>query len=223
MSRFLINRALVSAVASCVAAYLRRWSSRLCVAIAGFLLSHAVLAQTQVGGNITSDTIWRAADSPFVIAADVSIRNGARLTVEPGVTLRMAAGTNLVVASGALRAQGTAKAPILITSAADNANGTPKQGDWGRLTFQAGTNSAATLLEYLDIRYGSGIRIESSSPTLNRVAINNHAGAAISMDLSASPSGVGLSASGNDLNGISVPAGDITGSVQWRLRVSRTW
>jgi len=217
LSRFLINRALVSAVASWVTGYLRHWPRRLCVAIAGFLLSHAALAQTQVSGNITSDTVWRAADSPFVIATDVSITNGARLTVEPGVTVRMAVGTNLVVARGALRAQGTAMSPILITSATDSANGMPKQGDWGRLTFQAGTDSATTLLEYLDIRYGSGIRIESSSPALNHVAIKNHAGTAISMDLNASPSGVALSAVGNDLNGISVPAGDITGSVQWQL------
>lgn len=176
------------------------------------------MAQTQVGGDITSDTTWHAADNPFVVAADVSINNGATLTVEPGATVRMGAGTNIVVASGALRAQGTAAAPIVITSATDSANGTPKPGDWGRLVFQAGTNGASTLLEHLDIRYGSGIRIESAAPTLNYVAIDNHAGPAISMDLNASPSGIGLSASGNDLNGISVPAGDITASVQWLLR-----
>ena len=184
---------------------------------AGFFLvscSSTVIAQTQTGGAIVSDTTWQASNSPYLVNADIIVDQGATLTIEPGTVVQMGAGLSFAVKNGALNAKGTAALPIVWTSA----SGTPAPGNWGQLIFGPGTNSAATIVEQAQIRYGSGVRIDSASPTLNYLALQNHAGPAISMDLVSSPSGVGLSATGNTINGISVPAGAITGSVKWALR-----
>ena len=78
-----------------------------------------------VGANITQDTTW---DSDFIyqINGRVSVESGVTLTIEAGTLIKASAGqgTNasaLVVARGAtLNANGTAAAPIIMTSTADN-------------------------------------------------------------------------------------------------------
>ena len=44
---------------------------------------------TDVGGPITSSTTWDLAGSPYVVTSDVTVQNGAVLTIEPGVVGRM--------------------------------------------------------------------------------------------------------------------------------------
>ncbi|MEK7415806.1 MAG: IPT/TIG domain-containing protein, partial [Planctomycetota bacterium] len=181
-------------------------------------LSANVHAATSVSGPITANTVWSAAQSPYEVTGDVMVNNAATLTIEPGVTVYMDPGTNLVVNSGALRAMGTAVQPIVFTSATDNGTGTPAAGDWGALRFLNGTNDGTTVLEHAEVRYGQGIVIESASPTLNYVMIRNNGGAAITIDLNSSPVGVGLQASGNGTNGVLVPNGELLGSVLWGLQ-----
>ena len=186
-------------------------------AIVLLCLSANVQAVTGVSGPITTNTVWYAAQSPYEVTSDVTVDNAATLTIEPGVTVYMDPGTNLLVNSGALRAIGTSAQPIVFTSAADNGTGTPAAGNWGSLRFLSGTNDGTTVIEHAEVRYGQGIVIESASPTLNYVMIRNNSGPAISIDLNSSPGGIGLQASGNGLNGVLVPAGEITGAVLWRL------
>jgi hypothetical protein len=64
---------------------------------------------TDVSGDITTDTTWRAADSPFIIRNDISVRNNATLTIEAGVVVRFAGYFTLTIQSGSrLVAQGQA-------------------------------------------------------------------------------------------------------------------
>ncbi|TDR42531.1 hypothetical protein DFR29_108115 [Tahibacter aquaticus] len=178
-----------------------------------------VAAATAVSGAIVENTTWTAAASPYRLSGEVTVENGASLRVEPGVTLLMEAGAGLRVVQGALSAQGTAAQPIVMTSVRDVAGSTAAQpGDWGRLTFHDGTNDANTVLSHLRIRYGSGVAIEAASPRIDDTDISNHAAAAIAIDLASSPVGSGLSASGNRIDGILVPAGVVVGDVAWRLK-----
>lgn len=171
-----------------------------------------------VSGPITVNTTWTVAQGPYTVIADISIDNNALLTIEPGVTVYMNAGTNLTVNAGSLLARGTTAAPIVITSANDIAGSTPTAGDWGQVRILNGASDAGTLLEYVEIRYGRGLAIQSASPTLNYLNIRNNTGPAISLDLQSSPAGTGNQASGNTINGIVVPAGDILGNVIWGLK-----
>ncbi|WP_054558381.1 thrombospondin type 3 repeat-containing protein [Croceitalea dokdonensis] len=78
-----------------------------------------------VSSNITSDTTW---DSDFIYQLNgrIAVEAGATLTIEAGTIIKGNAGqgenaTALLIARGAtLNANGTATAPIIMTSTADN-------------------------------------------------------------------------------------------------------
>lgn len=188
--------------------------------MAGFGASGDAIAATSVSGSITASTTWSTSQSPYLVTADVTIDNAATLTIQPGVVVNVGAGANLIVNSGALNATGTTATPIVITSYRDVAspNPAPAPGDWGQIKFLAGTLSAATTLDHVTVKYGTGMVVTGASPALNNLTLLNNSGPAISIDLNASPTGSGLSASGNGLNGISVPAGVMLGNVSWALR-----
>lgn len=180
-------------------------------------VNHSLSAQSSVAGPITSNTTWSTAGSPYTVTADVTISNGATLTVQPGVTIRFAAGTALTVSAGALDARGLATSRIVFTSARDVAGSAAAAGDWAGIRFLDGTLDAATRLDHADVRFGRGLLVTAASPALSNIQLTSNQGPAISLDLESSPVGRGLSASGNTVNGIVVPAGDIRGSVRWGL------
>ncbi|QTD46378.1 hypothetical protein [Ottowia testudinis] len=178
------------------------------------LLAFVGIAQAaNVTGTISSNTTWTTSQSPYVLQGEVVVDNNAMLTIQAGVQVRMAAGASFTLKQGALQAVGTASSPIVITSDA----ATPKPGDWRQWRLTAGTQSAQTVLDYVQMSYGSGLVVESSAPVLNNLTLQNHSGPAISIDLAASPTGRNLKATGNALNAISVPSGTIRGQVVWGL------
>lgn len=186
--------------------------------VAGSCLANAA-GPSAVSGSISSNTSWLAADSPYVLSGDVQITDGAILSIQPGVTVLMNSDASLTVTSGALSAQGTSDQPITITSVNDVAGSSTAAtpGDWHSVSFLDGTIDASSKLDHVSVRFGHGIVISSSSPTLSDVDISNNTGSAISLDLESSPKGRRLTASGNDLNGILVPAGAILGDTTWSL------
>ncbi|MFT3779448.1 MAG: hypothetical protein QM772_14440 [Ottowia sp.] len=195
------------------------WQKGIRAASAVALCLLALMAATgaahaaSVSGTISSSTTWTTAQSPYVLQGDVVLDNNATLVIQPGVQVRMAAGASFTLRQGALQAVGTSSSPIVITSDA----AAPQPGDWGQWRLTSGTRSAQTLFDHVRMSYGSGLVIEGCAPVLNNVAIQNHSGPAISVDLAASPAGRNLSASGNTLNAIAVPSGTIRGQVVWGL------
>lgn len=177
-----------------------------------------VQAATTVSGAITANTTWSLAQSPYQVTADVSVESGATLTIESGVVVTFDTAKNLTITNGALSAHGTVGQPVIFTSSLDVTGGTPASGNWGQIRFLDSTNDNATILEHTNIRYGQGVTIQSASPTFNYLNISHNLGSAISIDLNSSPKGIGNQATGNTLNGISVPAGEIVGNVTWGIK-----
>jgi hypothetical protein len=195
---------------------MRQWIQRL-ILLSG-LIAHAAFAQTMVAGDISVDTTWTIARSPYEVTGPVRVMAGALLTIEPGVVVRFHSGEALLqIEQGALRAVGTPTQRIVLTSVNEVPGQTPAPGDWSGVQFMPNTDDARTRLRYVDVRYGRGIQIQQASPRLDDLSLQANLGAAITLDLVSSPLGRGLVASGNTLNGIAVPEGRIAGSTRWGL------
>lgn len=74
---------------------------------------------TRHSGDVGGAEVWTAAASPHLVTADVLVRSGASLTIEPCAEIVMAKGAHLLVAfpgksEGTLRAEGTVKRPIRV-------------------------------------------------------------------------------------------------------------
>lgn len=180
------------------------------------LLVSPALAQTPVSGTITENTRWTTTNGPYVVSGDLVVQNDAVLSIDPGVTVYMASSSSLTVESGGVQALGTAPNPIRVLSDKTRTGLTGAPGDYKAWTFNSGATD--TQLEHVVFEHGAGLIVQGSAPALNYLDLRNNQGAAITVDLSASPSGIGNRASGNGLNGIAVPAGEITGSIRWGVR-----
>lgn len=86
-----------------------------------------VEAGNVVGGIIAANATWGAAQSPYRLIKDVQIKEGATLTIEPGVVVD---GDDFyLLAFGALNAAGSANAPVIFNLAhialGDNSHDAP--------------------------------------------------------------------------------------------------
>jgi len=176
----------------------------------------SVFAQTSVSGVINANTHWTLANAPYIVTGDLSIQGGAALTIDAGVTVYMGANTGLSVQSGSIAAGGTSANPIRVLSDKTRLGEAAAPGDWNQWVFSSGTSN--TRLDYVVFEHGKGLVVNGSAPIFNNLDIRNQQGVAVAIDLAASPVGVGNRASGNGLNGIAVPGGDISGNVRWGLR-----
>lgn len=133
------------------------------------------------GGDVTADlTMGGGEQRVIAIHHTLTVSAGAILTVMPGTTLHFAPGTGLLVASGALMAEGTALEPIVFTSAADTAGGSPQPGDWEGVTLSAG--ASGSILDHVVVRYGRGLHLTDVAPTVEAFSALYNAGAGLLVD-----------------------------------------
>ena len=83
-----------------------------------------VESAVSVSDNITEDTTWETGNV-YILKSRIAVNNGATLTIQPGVVIKGEAGTGanataLIITRGSkIMAEGTANAPIIFTSVAD--------------------------------------------------------------------------------------------------------
>ena len=89
--------------------------------------TNPTIGGTNVSNDITTDTTWSAANDPYYLRNPIIVKNGAKLTIEAGVTVITFSDNDggLVITRGSqIFANGTADAPIIMTSAEDVATWT---------------------------------------------------------------------------------------------------
>jgi hypothetical protein len=135
-------------------------------------------------GALTHDEIWSTDTlSGIVLTCGVSIPDGIKLEVGPGVFVKSAGGA-IEVEGGTLEAPGTAAHPVTFTSLKDDSVGgdtngdgggsSPAAGDWGGLLGNGGDNGAgdssspATIsLAHTTIAYPEdGVRTSQTAVTM---------------------------------------------------------
>lgn len=128
-------------------------------------------------GTITGSRVWNILDAPYVIDGDLFVGVGSSLTVNPGVIVKFAYGSSLIV-DGTLRAVGTPAQPITFTSYKDDSIGDdtngdgsqsePMRGDWSAVQFRDPSSDANSIIDHAVIRYGG--RFETGMVTLTNAS-----------------------------------------------------
>ncbi len=193
-----------------------------------------------LGESVTQSGTWHRQDVPFAFDSGVKVAAGTRIDIEAGTVILMNNNASLSVA-GTLRAQGTATAPIIFTSAAAQ----PAPNDWDYIDF-TGTGASGSLLDHVMVFYGGyqgtgGAEVSVSngaSPTISNSAIEQSDGAGLYMDdgsravvtncAFANNGGYAISTSADNASlitgitaaagqtGIEVRSGDITHAGTWQ-------
>jgi uncharacterized protein (TIGR03437 family) len=128
-----------------------------------------------VATAINADTIWTTAQSPILVSSNLRVAAGATLTIQPGVTVRFAAGGGAGLnVDGSLVAVGTDAKPIYFTSSLDNGtkvthgpggfeDNRASAGDWEGIHLNSAT--AKSTLEHVTVRYSrNGITAQGAAP-----------------------------------------------------------
>lgn len=104
-----------------------------CLSVAAvFAMAGTATARVEVAGGINADTVWRAADAPYVVTGELIVRAGATLTIEPGTEVQI--GDNLrIVIEGSLVSVGEGDNPVVIRGEREIA------GAWNRLELNGGS------------------------------------------------------------------------------------
>ena len=114
--------------------------------------------ETEVGGIISSNTVWTLANSPYIITSEVQIAHSITLTIDPGV--RVIGNNETIRVFGTLNADGTESSRIIF----DTVHITPGRGEPGE--------QFKMFINYADINSGSvysGVRAEGSISLRNSV------------------------------------------------------
>lgn len=142
-------------------------------------LDAAMYATATVSGEISDNTTWTSADSPYLVTGDVTVKPGITLTIEPGAKIVFLAhrddqqsGRNKnggeIVIQGRLIAQGTSTQEIVFTSSSKY----PVPGDWHGLFFSGGEG----VIDYAVIQYAyDGVYLENASPAITNSAMSSNA------------------------------------------------
>lgn len=104
------------------------------------------------GGTIERVARWRDLGIPLEVMHPVRVDNGAKLTIDPGVEMRVRDGFTLAVGEldgGTLRMEGLAERPITLVGVND------RRGTWDAIRLHA--KSTGNLLQHVQLRNAGGV------------------------------------------------------------------
>jgi len=136
---------------------------------------------------------WIETESPYIMNGDIFVDPGVKLIIDPGVIVKFDGDFDLSIL-GEIYARGLAQKRIVFTSNFLN----PQPGAWGKIIFAKGSIGASynqnynytkgSIIEYAEIKYGDGLKIDSSPFISNNIIqfISNEQSGAIFLGNSAS-------------------------------------
>ncbi len=144
------------------------------------VVSHGLFTHTIVGGPISGDTTWRAADSPYLVAgSNILVYQGTTLNIEPGVSVWFS-DTRAMQVDGTLLALGTDAQPITFTSWHPQG----QKDDWGSIAFSAlaqdasfdgdGNYLSGSALQHVTVEYGGAGIVEYAVDGPNTAVYADH-------------------------------------------------
>ncbi|HEY9176341.1 MAG TPA: T9SS type A sorting domain-containing protein [Flavipsychrobacter sp.] len=127
-----------------------------------------------VSGNITTNTTWTLANSPYIVNGNLVVDSGVVLTIQPGVEVRVDS-TFIFQVDGKLLAEGTGADTIKFTSNSANPALHPWEGI--RFTLKSVDTSKLQycLFTYADVAiYTTGAKLRIINSTFKRNNIGIH-------------------------------------------------
>jgi parallel beta-helix repeat protein len=103
----------------------------------------------------------------YVMLGELLVPDGKKLTIDPGIVIKMTAYNHAFRIAGTLSAAGTEAERIVFTSIHDDTHGNPLDcnkngnatnpatGNWAGIIFESTSNDAACKLEYCTVKYAS--------------------------------------------------------------------
>ncbi len=133
-----------------------------------------------VTGNITKDSTWSS--GVFWIKNNISVNNGFRLTIKPGVIVKFAPNARLTI-NGSITASGIADSLIIFTSERDDSYAGDTNGDstatiaargnWDMIWLNAAQNSTSILKNCIFKWGGSSgngnVRVDNAAPVIDSI------------------------------------------------------
>ncbi len=142
----------------------------LVILLAGHLVGQSCFISFQsvsglvMGDEISQNTNWVLAESPYVVAEDVVVTGGVVLTIDAGVVVKFDGNFSLTV-YGSIHAVGTSSDPVVFTSSKP----LPAPGDWNTVEL-AGAQNESFQFKNVIVEYArSGVTVRS----LGSAAIEN--------------------------------------------------
>ena len=137
-------------------------------------------AATSVSGAIAVNTTWTPAGGPYQVTANLTVNSGVTLTIQPGTSVYLASGVNLIVANGGKTlAEGTETQPVRFTRAPGAA------ASWGNLQINGGAGSPETRIAYAHFEFNGGspcILCTNATVYLDHLTFGNTAVSYIHLD-----------------------------------------
>lgn len=183
-------------------------------------------------GEMRSSGTWESTDIAYSVPAPITVKEGATLTLKPGVIVKFGDNGYFDV-FGAFRAIGATDQRITFTSIKDDTVGgdtngdeeasAPAAGDWTMLRFRDTSNDASSMVKHAVIRYAGehggnrygAIHLEAASPTIANNVITHNFWYAISADVNSFPIVSDNKLLQNVGNGLDVRAGEMVTGGTW--------
>ncbi|MBN2015203.1 hypothetical protein JW766_00005, partial [Candidatus Dojkabacteria bacterium] len=124
------------------------------------LVELGIIQATDVSGSITTNTTWTAANSPYNLTGNVTVSDGAVLTIDAGVEVKSNGNYYLTIDNGTLDVNGSSGSEVVFKHSTSTT-----YGAWQGIRVL--TNGTATI-DYAKVYYAYiGVRVEGGSLTIN--------------------------------------------------------